>query len=280
MSEPLTLAEAVPLGTVHLQRLLTCAGIRSLVIKGPAFVELGVRKPRQSNDIDLLVAPEDRDAAVQALTSAGWSRQSAWYPRTLDDVTYSITFSHDLFPVTVDLHHRFAGLLSESAFEELWGRRAVVEIAEVETHAPSRVDAFVIEALNAMKAKVPSEWAAAANRVVANSSPVEAEAVIWVAESLGARETAAPVIEVLGGPQLSQPRSPEYSRWARESGSNRPRLLLSYLLRRAPWAFPRVIWDRVNPKGVRAAHGKRLDAMGPSAYARLLARRIWSVITR
>ena len=64
MSEPLTLAEAVPLGTVYLQRLLVSAGIRSLVIKGPAFVELGVRKPRQSNDIDLMVAPGDRAAAT------------------------------------------------------------------------------------------------------------------------------------------------------------------------------------------------------------------------
>ena len=47
-SIPLTLAEAVPLGTVLLQRLLDDAGIRSLAIKGPAFVELGVRRPRQS----------------------------------------------------------------------------------------------------------------------------------------------------------------------------------------------------------------------------------------
>ena len=65
------LAEAVPLGTVLLQRLLDDAGIRSLVIKGPAFVELGVRRPRQSNDIDLLVAPGDRKAATELLTAAG-----------------------------------------------------------------------------------------------------------------------------------------------------------------------------------------------------------------
>ena len=36
-SIPLTLAEAVPLGTVLLQRLLDDAGIRSLAIKGPAL---------------------------------------------------------------------------------------------------------------------------------------------------------------------------------------------------------------------------------------------------
>lgn len=35
MSEPLTLAEAVPPGTVQLQRLLASAGIRWLVIKRP-----------------------------------------------------------------------------------------------------------------------------------------------------------------------------------------------------------------------------------------------------
>lgn len=48
--DPLTMAEAVPLGTVHLQRMLERVGVRSLVIKGPAFVELGVRAPRPKEE--------------------------------------------------------------------------------------------------------------------------------------------------------------------------------------------------------------------------------------
>lgn len=107
MSEPLTLAEAVPLGTVHLQRLLAAAGVRSLVIKGPAFAEHGVRRPKQSNDIDLLIHPQDREGMTSALVVAGWTSISHWFPPALDDVVYSTTFRHPLFPVTLDLHHHF-----------------------------------------------------------------------------------------------------------------------------------------------------------------------------
>lgn len=114
-SEPLTLAEAVPLGTVYLQRLLERAGVRSLVIKGPAFAELGVRKPRVSNDIDLLIHQDDRTTATEVLAASGWSIISHWFLPALDEVIYSTTFRHALFPSTLDLHHRFSGLFAGAA---------------------------------------------------------------------------------------------------------------------------------------------------------------------
>lgn len=280
MSEPLTLVEAVPLGTVHLQRLLTAAGIRSLVIKGPAFVELGVRKPRQSNDIDLLVAPRDCTYAAQALNSGGWSSLSPWYPRALDDVTYSGTFSHTHFPVTVDLHHHFAGLLADDAFEVLWDGRSTVKLARCQVLVPGQVDAFVIEALNALKSRRPEQWGSVAKRVIDHSGPVDVDTVIRCAVSLGARETAGPVIEALCGPSFVGPPSPGYLRWVRESGQERPRILLTYLARRAPWAFPRVVWDRLTPKGLRAASGVWTREGGIAAYVRLLVRRLRGVLTR
>lgn len=280
MSEPLTLAEAVPLGTVHLQRLLAAAGIRSLVIKGPAFVELGVRKARQSNDIDLLVAPGDRDVAIRAVVAGGWSGLSPWYPRTLDDVTYSMTFCHPQFPVTVDLHHHFAGLLSPDAFDVLWRRRGTVDIAHREVQVPHRTDAFVIEALNALKSRLPGQWASVAERVIEHAGDVSADDVVGAAQSLGAMETASPVIEALGDPvSLARP-SAAYVRWANEAGHERPRVLLVHLLRRAPWAIPCVVWSRVTPRGVGVAVGMRGQAATLEAYPRLLARRIQTVIAR
>ena len=128
-SIPLTLAEAVPLGTVLLQRLLDDAGVRSLVIKGPAFAQLGVRKPKHSNDIDLLVAPEDRTRATEALAQAGWSIISHWFPPALDDVIYSTTFRHVQFPSTLDLHHHFSGFFADDAFDALWCSRSCVAVA-------------------------------------------------------------------------------------------------------------------------------------------------------
>ncbi|CAM4089523.1 nucleotidyltransferase family protein [Janibacter anophelis] len=280
MSEPLTLAEAVPLGTAHLQRLLADAGVRSLVIKGPAFVELGVRQPKQSNDIDLLVARHDQEAAVDALASGGWTSQSSWYPRALDDVTFSRTFSHTHFPVTVDLHHHFSGLLEAGAFEVLWKGQTTVQLANCPVVAPARVDALLIEALNALKSHQPAMWRHTAERVVSNAAPVELDAVVRAAIDLGARETAAPLIEAMGGAAPDGPSSRQYARWVRESGRERPRLLVRHLILRAPWALPRVVWDRLTPKGVRAASGIRSNAGGVSTYVRLLVRRIWRVLAR
>ncbi|WP_433955729.1 nucleotidyltransferase family protein [Janibacter indicus] len=279
-SIPLTLAEAVPLGTVMLQRLLDDAGIRSLVIKGPAFVELGVRRPKQSNDIDLLVAPCDVESATRALAAGGWTSQSPWYPRALDDITFSRTFSHTHFPVTVDLHHHFSGLLDADAFEVLWQRRASVDLANCPVLVPDREDAFIIEGLNALKSRRPSAWRHVAEAVLSNAEPVDLGAAVRAATRLGARETAAPVIEAMGGLAPEGPVSREYGRWARETGQDRPRLLLKYLIRRAPWALPRVVWDRLTPKGVRAASGIRTNAGGVSAYLRLLVRRVRTVLMR
>ena len=130
-ADSLELVEAVPLGTVHLQRILERAGVRSLVVKGPAFAELGVRTRRRSNDIDLLIHQDDRTAASEALSDAGWSIISHWFPPALDDIIYSTTFHHPLFPSTLDLHHRFSGLLAGAeAFDALWEWRTQVVLAQ------------------------------------------------------------------------------------------------------------------------------------------------------
>ena len=159
MTQPLTLAEAVPLGTVHLQRLLATAGIRSLVIKGPAFVELGVRKPKQSNDIDLLIHPRDRKGMTTTLVAAGWTSISHWFPPALDDVVYSTTFSHPQFPASVDVHHYFTGVFARAdGFEVLWERRTEVQIANSRVLTICRAHALLFEALNKFKAVRPETW--------------------------------------------------------------------------------------------------------------------------
>lgn len=244
-SIPLTLAEAVPLGTVLLQRLLDDAGIRSLVIKGPAFVELGVRKPKQSNDIDLLVAPGDRTAATEVLAQAGWSIISHWFPPALDDVIYSTTFRHPQFPATLDLHHHFSGLLSEVAFEALWRVRTSVVIAHHDVVTVGREHALIIEGLNAIKLLEDGSRAEAAGRVAAVVTDVDVDAVAEAAEGVGARHTAAPLITALGGGSPSGPHPPGYEQWVQRGARNSGRDLIVDILRRAPGQAPRVVWEQL-----------------------------------
>lgn len=246
MSEPLTLAEAVPLGTVHLQRLLSVAGIRSLVIKGPAFAELGVRKPRQSNDIDLLIHPNDRKAMSQALTDAGWTSISHWFPAAVDDLVYSTTFSHPQFPASVDVHHYFSGVFAKAqAFEALWVDRACVVLAHgtVETLSPEH--ALVFEILNKFKGAYSERWPSIAESVVAASRPLNCHDVTQAAEVLGARHSAAELITALGGEASLEPPPREFELWARQAGRFRSRMYFWRIVMRAPQSIPRVLWEQV-----------------------------------
>ncbi|WP_114201820.1 nucleotidyltransferase family protein [Janibacter anophelis] len=246
MSEPLTLAEAVPLGTVHLQRLLTCAGIRSLVIKGPAFVELGVRKPRQSNDIDLLISPGDREAAAESLTEAGWTSISHWFPAAVDDLIYSTTFSHPQFPASVDVHHYYSGVFGKSqAFEVMWARRASVQLANCEVETLSVPHALILEALNKFKASHRETWPSIARTVADSSSPLGSRDVVQAADELGARHSAAALISALGGSEPSGPPTREFDRWAKRSGQFRSRMYFWRIVLRAPHAIPRVLWEQI-----------------------------------
>ncbi|MGO4130786.1 nucleotidyltransferase family protein [Janibacter sp. RAF20_2_2] len=244
-SIPLTLAEAVPLGTVLLQRLLDDAGIRSLVIKGPAFVELGVRRPRQSNDIDLLVAPGDREAATEALAAAGWSIISHWFPPALDDVIYSTTFRHAQFPSTLDLHHHFSGFFADDAFDALWRSRSCVAVAHHDVVTVGREHALVIEGLNAFKMLEDGSRAEAADRVVGVVADIDVDAVAEAAESVGARHTAAPLITALGGGSPSSSPPPGYEQWVQRGARNSGRDLIIDILSRAPGQAPRVVWEQL-----------------------------------
>lgn len=255
MSEPLTLAEAVPLGTVHLQRLLAAAGIRSLAIKGPAFVELGVRRPKQSNDIDLLIHADDRQQAHERLLSSGWTNVSAWMPKTLDDVIHSTTWRHTTFPVTADLHHGFAGLLAgSSGFEVLWRTRSRVSLAHVDVAAPGAEQALVIEGLNRLKSHPERSWDAIASSVVEAAEAFDQSAVCDAAAALGAEHTAAPLIVALGGrPPTVMPRR-GYDQWSVDAGRSSRKVIWQRLMTRSPWHAPRVLFETLLPGEGPARH--------------------------
>lgn len=254
-SIPLTLAEAVPLGTVLLQRLLDDAGIRSLVIKGPAFVELGVRKPKQSNDIDLLIHPDDRPASHERLVAAGGRKVSSWLPSELDDVIHSTTWRHPSYPVTVDLHHGFAGVLTGAeAFNVLWNSRTAVSIGHSEVPSPGREHALVLEALNRFKSFPLEEGDSLARRVVASAAGCDLAAVAAAAASMGAEHTAAPLIRALGGRSPESAPNRRYRAWVQDAGRSSRTVIWYRLMMRAPHHLPRMLWMMVLPHGEASRH--------------------------
>lgn len=247
MTDALTIAEAVPLGTVYLQRLLAAAGVRSLVIKGPAFAVLGVRAERRSNDIDMIIHPQDRGRATETLARAGWSIISHWFPPALDDIIYSTTFRHPRFPASLDLHHRFSGLLMDpaAAFDALWRQRSRVDVAHQNVVTVGREHALVIEALNATKLLTVDRREAAAQRVVDAAEEADLATVTGAADSVGARHTAMPLLVALGGDEQSGPPPSGYAEWVRRGARNSGRQLIVDMLVRAPWHIPRVVWGQL-----------------------------------
>lgn len=245
-SIPLALAEAVPLGTVLLQRLLDDAGIRSLVIKGPAFVELGVRKPKHSNDIDLLVAPEDRERVAVVLEATGWQSVSHWFPPALDDVIYSVTYAHPSFPASVDVHHYYSGVFARAdAFEAMWTQRVSVDMAHAQVVTMPSAHALIFEALNKFKAVGVGQWDDTARAVVDAAQWHELAQVRRAAEELGATESASALISALGGPPAPH-ASPKFLRWAKEAGRFRSRIYFWRIVTRSPQSIPRVLWQQIN----------------------------------
>ena len=190
-----------------------------------------MRRPRQSNDIDLLVAPGDREAATEALAAAGWSIISHWFPPALDDVIYSTTFRHAQFPSTLDLHHHFSGFFADDAFDALWRSRSCVAVAHHDVVTVGREHALVIEGLNAFKMLEDGSRAEAADRVVGVVADVDVDAVAEAAESVGARHTAAPLITALGGGSPSGPPPPGYEQWVQRGARNSGRDLVLDILR-------------------------------------------------
>lgn len=245
--DDLTLAEAVPLATVLLQRLLADAGVRSLAIKGPAFVELGVRAAKQSNDVDLLIHPDDRADMDRTLRRAGWWKLSYYFPPEIDDVVYSTTYAHPRLPSSVDVHHTFPGLLMDrrAAFEALWADRRDATLAHHTVVTTSAPHALVLETLNRLKSTREAAWGEVAGDVVKGlGASLTAEELTQSASLVGAERTVSPVVVAMGGVPV-RGHDPAYDGWRRACRPSRSGDILTPILRRAPRSLPRVIWHQV-----------------------------------
>lgn len=243
MSESLTLAESVSLAAAHVQRLLRDDGVRSLLIKGPAFTMLGIRPERVSNDVDILIPPDDVERATAAMVAAGWTKMSVDFPRQLDSVAYSTTLRHPYYMSSVDMHHTFSGIgPGGRPFERLWATRTTVSLAHVSVDVPSFEHSLVIEALNIFKSTRPEEWASQAALVIEGAHAAEASGVASAARDVGADWTAAPLVRALGGEVANHPLTLRERHWQWSAGRAYSIRVASYCLVAAPHRLPRVLW--------------------------------------
>ncbi|QHF22016.1 hypothetical protein GTU71_15015 [Rathayibacter sp. VKM Ac-2762] len=198
--------EAVPLVSAFVHRRADAAGLRALVLKGPTAAADRLRPPRTSGDVDLLVAPDDLPRILALLAADGWTERP-WPDGPTLAAKHSRSYRHAAWPVDIDVHWRWPGFLvpPRDAFEALWSRHRIVELAGRPVATASVADSALVLALHALRdawqitdprLTRPSDYDLLVEAVGARAelhAPLRA-----AAEELGAVQTAQPFLDALG----------------------------------------------------------------------------------
>ena len=132
------------------------AGVNALVLKGPTIADwLYPEADRVSADADFLVAPDQFDDAVAALTSRGFVDYAEGV-REPERTPHAITFTRTDPAVgghQVDLHRYFPGIEADPAraFEVFWTRRQPATSAAVDVWFPDLPSRTLIIVLHAAR---------------------------------------------------------------------------------------------------------------------------------
>ena len=154
----LSIPEAVLLGHALVARVADSLGIRAFFIKGPASVLQGLRPPKISADVDVLVSPTDLEPLLSGLQGRGWRKRPV-DPDERSLPRHSTTLDHPSWPCCIDVHFRFPGMerAPSDCFEAMWSHTEVLELAGREVRVPSKALGIVILALHALRsAHTPS----------------------------------------------------------------------------------------------------------------------------
>jgi len=151
-SAQLRLEDAVAVGWPWVNRLAEANGVRALLIKGVGLEHHGLRTPRVSNDIDVLVEPAGFDGFIAAIEGAGWRERRSTLAGSVF-TTHSRTFVHTDWPCDIDVHRFFPGFLArpDAVFDELWQRRDTIEVAHQPCPVPDRLSSILFLALHSLR---------------------------------------------------------------------------------------------------------------------------------
>jgi hypothetical protein len=238
----LTLSAADALLTAWSQAKADDMGVRQLVIKGRTLAHHGLRAPRVSSDVDVLVDPQRFDDYCAAVMQAGWAEIPETFV-TKFFTLHSRTFTRSGWPNTLDVHRYFPGFLNEpgTVFEELWKRRETLPIAQHDCFIVDKSSSILILALHSLRSSRRSQRPGDELEGLTRSKfdPAVLDDIVDLAHATGSaaplRATfAAMGIDVRVDPSVAS--SPEYRDWvqlvAAADGSPAD---WGSVLRRAPW---------------------------------------------
>ena len=164
-------------------------GIRALLLKGRPLADDGLREPRVSSDVDLLVEPPRFDEYCAALEAAGWHE----FPSTFASERFTVhsrTFRKEGWPNSLDVHSDYPGFLREPAvaFDALWAQRRTAMFAHQPVETPSRAANVVVLALHSLRGDVrePRHRAELARLEMVSFDDAERRAIADTAHRTGA----------------------------------------------------------------------------------------------
>lgn len=276
----LTLEEAVPLGYALMSHVAAEAGVRALAIKGPVLELQGLREPRTSVDIDLLVEPAGYPVLAAELESIGWMlRDNVTSPQLM--APHSTSYQHPSWPCEVDLHHYYPGFLADpsAVFDVLWARRTTVRLAGRDVPAPDRVDSAAVHALHFLRIQTNDVYRVQlielTERIRATWAPQEVSDLAVLAADTGATEPLGPLLDELGVAHV-EPTVPlavatqDWHLWTHAES----RISLRFLagVQRASWRRrPGLVWRALTSVD---GHEHALAGLSRSDRARFRLRRV------
>lgn len=161
----LPLAARVRLAHAMADHLLSRAGVRVLHHKGYAAAPGVYTAQRQSTDVDLLVAPEDQDRAIEALRTSGWTLVTGYAEGSIFRHAACLWHEHLGY---VDIHRRLPGFTAEprEVFEQMWSQRSRGVLAARSCPVPSVDDQRLVVLIHAARDPVRGDRDAAHLREV------------------------------------------------------------------------------------------------------------------
>lgn len=254
-------------------------GIRALLLKGRPLADDGLREPRVSSDVDLLVEPARFDEYCAALEAAGWHE----FPSTFASDRFTVhsrAFRREGWPNSLDVHRDYPGFLREPAvtFDALWAQRRTARFAHQPVETPSRAANALVLALHSLRGThlQPRHAHELARLRTVAFTPAERDELAATAHATGA---TLPLADVLAGwgvtpiADASLAGSAREVEWRRKVAESRG-VTASWLLliRDAPWREkPRIVRHAVWPTRADYAvfYPEIPDRLGPQVWARV-----------
>ncbi|BDV29765.1 nucleotidyltransferase family protein [Microbacterium terricola] len=283
MSAPpstLRLDEADALASAWVQHVADAHGIRTLLIKGAALAHYGLREPRTSADVDVLVEPARFEEFCEAISAAAWTERPGGLIGELTTL-HSRTFLREGWPCDLDVHSFFPGFLNDPAdvFDALWATRRRLDFAHRPCSIPSKAGCALILALHSVRSTTTQvRHADELERLLLTPFTDEDRAAIArLAHDTGCVTSLASVlprlhIDVTPGPaELQSVRRREWDDKLAAAAS--PANAWVVALGRVPWRRkPLVAWRAIWPtsEDLLIAHPEVPDRFFPKLLARIL----------